>query len=291
MSGLRTVVSELKLPDGIGTVMKGSTGMRPDKLRQVDKGEILSYLKNDVEYFKYIPEYWDCEDMAYWGIACARCRCPGIPIGAALGRKLTGKKENHAVIVLWFEEGNKFETVYFDPTVKNVIKQKDFETWVAVPFPPYNPGAENGGLGVTPGFTKDDTIKNGALMLDVKYKIEMEKFGAVKNYLSSRKYERCNELLAKYIDTKDLKIVKRVKKILKAYRTPEDDAFWVFTRARREFRGYPIGVSFGTSKEKTTDGNSKAVLVLWSKSYEAPIYWDLHENGVTKDFTPRIVLV
>ena len=80
---------------------------REDFMETYDVNTVIQYLGN-LDFDTHIPEYYDCEDRAFWGVAHARYRFPGLPIGVVSGHTSQNHpipNQDHAVIVMWQSVG------------------------------------------------------------------------------------------------------------------------------------------------------------------------------------------
>jgi hypothetical protein len=270
-------MSNLKLPPGITPVGLGTTGMSDDAL-SYPRNDVLKHLKS-VKYdvADAEGESWDCEDMAFFGIASARCKFPGIRIGCLINTQ-------HALITFWYKDGNQLIQAYYDPTSDEEPSQ--FQSDVLVGFPP----AGLSGHKEIPPYDNARSYpylygNKAALFLDRNYKESEPQVNEVKQYLSSKSYDKCITP-GSTIDEQETS---------RQYYLIQDKAFWVFSQARKKFKGYPIGVAFGTAKIGADPLMDYATLVLWESHKTVPKYWDVDAGDLSSmagvKFTPNIIIV
>lgn len=280
---------ELKMPSGVRWCNSGTTGMRFPAMLSYDPDEVMKYLINvSVNYPKYQPNIWDCEDHAFLAAADVRCHYPGQPIGIAIGIATEGdvtiKGFMHAVNYLWFEHKvggqTKWMPQIYDPTMKRFVGS--FDTKVIIPLPI---------AGLTdhqelPPFEKFSFQKMAAFQLDDRdHKFELIDT-AVMNTLTNKLVKECPEPADK--ELKDLFMQAK-------YWSFNDRVFYWFAQIRKMHMGAPVGVAFGqaTTPDKP-QGFEYAGLVLW-RSADQFIYWNIQKAKDFKElnitFKPRIVIV
>lgn len=267
----------LKLPKGITLKTRGTTGLRVSHLLSHGSEKVIPYIANQAKnYGEYIPEKWDCEDFCFLAASDVRYAFQGTPVGVVLGsKKVKGKDEDHAVIVLWFEKdinGKKeWEYIYYDPTFPKGNPVTDFTPYVVIPIPP------SGSLNhyEYPPFEDFKFLEDAAFELD---EIDSYKFDLI---------DAAKETLIKW---KDEGYPGEGRFIDSTYYSYNDQVFRWFSLIRKEQKGAPIGAALGRYNEA-----EYGALIIW-KSIRQFKYWDIFE-GVEfaeedyPDFKPRVVLV
>lgn len=267
---------DLDMPSNIEFIKPdadGTTGLWSNFINPFRESEVLRFLK-DLNYGNRKENVWDCEARAFYGIAQARCKFRGCPIGAAIGRAIEGnfggkQQEFHTLIVFWHHN----TSVFFDPdaTLNRVVR---FEPHIVVPFPVFPPNDPDAIRRDIAPFDRFSLIRQGSLALNTEY--HTVDVNQVKEVLKN-KIPECP----------------RSQGIL-PLRVSEDRAFWSFINARKHFAekqsiAVPIGVSFGRATEGLAAGEDHGVVVIW-KSCSEPVFWDVDENKEVS-FSPRIVIV
>jgi hypothetical protein len=284
-----TIVKLKAVLDDLGSIGGGATKMwfaDQQILEAHSKGKILGVLKAEREsnpnFSKHIPGQWECFDRAYWGISVVRCKCPGAPVGVAIGIGKEGSPsvvgQPHAIIYFWTWENNDWTASLYDPLIGEV---HDFQTKAFVSFPPFRP---NWGFGIGKILKPFDTLQSidqGWIMLyDVMGGYNIDNFDNIKSDLANKSYSLCtppNDEAEKAIFDKK--------------RNREDRVFWVYNQLRNKYNRAAVGFALGTKPNETDKKKDSAAIVLW-KSATQCIFWDV-ENGVEiapKDFKPKFLL-
>jgi hypothetical protein len=298
-------------PETSGTYA-GNTGLDEGSIEPYPLGwnpepgntRVLDYLAS-LDYGVYNPEIWDCEDRAFWGVAHARHKFPGLAIGVASGkRKRGGKEEDHAVIILWDTDDDghisKSSKYYFyDPDLIRIKSPKppileeetEFTLELIVPFPMSKTHSTQS----IPPLDREEfknPIENKHFIWDYKHNWSFKKndvFAYLKD--SGQKVrERYGNGCPEFADPqRKPETHKTNMTVLRTYwQNDIDSAAWAFTHARRQFMGCPIGFAYG--RNNITQKND-AALIMWEDP-DNFTYFHLEEGILAeKDFKPSIVWV
>jgi len=266
----------LKIPS-ISSKIDGHTGIDKSLIIPHDKDPSIEDVK---EFMKklvmpaYIDQFWDCEDMAFYAIAKARCRYPCMPMGIAVG-VIKDTTENHALVILWDKNFSRAE--YYDPQRKDTM---DFNAKVIIPFPCHGKRS----AGNIPGTGALSFLdKGGAFCFDSYYDFSSEKIVKAKEFLKKGGLEECEE--------KTMKECCPPSVYKKSYSECDRMVSWFINfRKEEDLRGAPIGIAFGRWK----DAIDQAYLCFWEDSDQRPSYWSPNAR-VPKDqetnFKPNIIIV
>ncbi len=277
--------SDLSVPTSCPLRDSGSSGIDENFVhRRHSLNDVLGYLQS-LDYmgekegkFEYEEDKWDCEDMAFWGIAHVRCKFPGYPIAAAIGfgkegDGIAGKR--HALILLWHRDNNQWKHVYFEPNpqIKGLV---DFDTKIIIPFPPAIPNSHSN---LAP-FGSFSRVDKGSFILDREH--NFERTGDIQQYLKNKTYDKCRR-----------PTTPKEEQEFKDFRLMMDKVFWAFVQARKEFKGSPIGYAIGTYQVGSEPKKDVAMLVLWEASQKFK-YWHVDDGDLSTipgaRFDPRIII-
>lgn len=295
--GTRTLPKSIRNSETIVTVKKGNTGLdtglierdiaegiigKGDVVKGVTKDEFMDYLQT-LDFGEHIPEYYDCEDRAFWGMAHARFKYPGCLIGVAGGyaEYVKSKDKRHAVNIFWYNGPDGLESVLWDPIENEKTKKSKGEL----------KGGKSGFHDIKivisfPTNLKKSSLKRfgGIFKLDTKRLIyetkpEKEDGPGVLEYLEKELYNKGKFKCREKHDTSDFGAFKERW-------TDEDQALWAFAHVRRYYPGCSVGVAIGRPKS----GGSSAVLAIWPKR-GGPRYWDPKTKKEAVSFDPKVVFV
>jgi hypothetical protein len=261
-----------------------TTGMS-DRVHAHNPYEVLACLQ-ECDYEPHKNDVYDCEDRAFWGIAHARRKFPGQPMAAAFGKARSG--ENHAVIVFWSKVGkDKYVHHFFDPEGSRKGKTEkvagggvnggklidNFDTKILVPFPMWRPESETRKEleQQEPGDFEGFTYRSGAAVLDGSY--TLFDYNSLKNIV---------DYLENFGEQPSSDFWRIEEKVL-----------WAWVHARREFKGYAIGMAFGKYLgAKEDEDPNHAFLVFWRKD-KPYLYYDLKTGFPNNpdNFKPRTLIV
>jgi hypothetical protein len=275
---------DLAMPNGLNPTDSGTTGLAFDYVIPYDrynddgkgiKGvvDFLKTLKWDDPENQYKEDVWDCEDRSLWGVAHARCKFPGCPIGVAIGKAVEGDDagEDHAVIIFWYPRGEGWDCLYFEPDRPS--REVTFDPALIIPFPAYTPQSDSRRIELKPcdDSAKFPFIEIGALPLDRAH--DFGDISRIETYLKNS-VAKCPEPEGR-----------SAKRAFRNKRYLEDRVIWAFIHARREFKNEPVGVTFGTR-----GGKDHSAIVLWldSDTYK---FFDINDGDITNEFSPRLVFV
>ncbi|MCR3883125.1 hypothetical protein P0O24_02190 [Methanotrichaceae archaeon M04Ac] len=274
------------MPDGIRKTGSGINELDtdPGRMKVYDVDDVMDYLET-LKYGTYIKIYHDCEDRAFWGMAHARHRFPGLPIGVASGEAVEGPiadlpDKRHAVIVLWYQGEREIEPVFWDPLPEHqgTVEFRNVRSIIAFPIGrgPYTPRP----LG---GFTP---LNNQALIFDERRIIYRK--SDVLSYLNNEMYESGDHRCAEDHTTP---YTLSLRRMWRHY----DAALWAFVHVRRAFVGGPIGVAI---RDPTPGEASDTSIILWHKKDESKegndlgyAYWDPIRKEEMAGFKPKIIFV
>lgn len=259
----------------------GTTGLKTSTainlIDSFDINEDLIKFLESLNFGKYIPEFYDCEDRALWGMAHLRHMFPGAPIGVASGIAAEGPVEGqrHAVIILWNRaSGGKIEPAFWDPLPSHQGLVKFGNVKSIFTFPPSDK-PEN-----TPLVTR--SLNNKMLVYDEKRVVYPK--GDIMNYLINAPYEsECENAKAHSIPSPT---------IFKDHWSSHDKALWAFVHARRDFAGCPVGIAKGNK----VDGRSSWTVIIYFRENDAEdgklmhTYWDPRTNSEVK-FNPTTIVI
>lgn len=285
-----TIVKLKSVLDDLPSIGGGATKMwfaDQQILEAHSKGKILEVLDaeraNNPNFIKHIAGQWECFDRAYLGISVVRCKCPGAPVGVAIGigkeggPNVVGKP--HAIIYFWTWENNSWTPSLYDPLYGEV---HDFQIKAFVSFPPFRP---NSGLGegkILKPFDKLSPNDQGWIMLyDVMGGYDIDNFNNIRSDLANRRYNLCappNE--------------PNEKRAFDYKRSREDRAFWVYNQLRVKYNRAAVGFALGTKpNENDKTKKDSAAIVLWKNANEC-IFWDVEQGAeiAPKDFKLRFLL-
>jgi hypothetical protein len=301
-----------KFPPGLTGTPKGNTGLDEGFIHAYSLGwvpepgnttpKVLDYLAS-LDYGVYELPIWDCEDLAFWGVAHVRHRFPGCPIGIASG---TAYRENqwvgHAVIILWDtdDKGNISKSskyYFFDPDrIKSgnpILKEgTEFKMELVVPFPmgqTYSPQT-------IPPLDKSEFNKpliNYYFIWDKNHDWDIKAedvFAYIAKNESKDILERYTQGCPEYANPQKQSETHRVPDmaVMKTYwQRDVDRALWAFAHARREFKGGPIGFAFGKNSLSQND----AVIIAWKNANEYTYYHPKNGKITEAEFKPNVVWV
>lgn len=273
-SGLKSV-SPLNIT-GLSTKIKGHTGIDKSLFRHHDGDPSLDDAKAVIASIppdEYIPDFWDCEDLAMYAISKVRCKHPCMPIGLAIGQladqtKIPGK---HALIILWDKDFNRAEFV--DPADRPV-EPVDFIPDAIIPIP-CRGDRSNEGIPKTEGLA---FLKNGgAFVLDAKYDFSDAMISAAKKFFAKGAPDEC--------------IGSTCPEFKPSYDNYDRVFNWFINfRKEKALKGCPIGIAFGKYM-----GVDQALLVFWEKANQKFSYWTATAGKLSKDeardFAPTVIIV
>jgi len=274
------------MPEGIRKSQKGITELDtdPGRVKVYDIDDVMDYL-GSLKYADYIRVYHDCEDRAFWGMAHARHRFPGLAIGVASGEAVEGPiadlpDKRHAVIVLWYQGEKELEPVFWDPLPQHqgTVEFSNIRSILAFPIGsgPYKASP----LG---NFTP---LNNQALVFDER-RIVYRK-DDILSYLRGKQYESGDHRCAEDHTTPYTRSLERMWR-------DYDDALWAFVHVRRDYVGCPVGVAI---RDPTPGRTSDAVIIIWHQKDESKendsltyTYWDTIGKREVPDFRPKVIFV
>jgi hypothetical protein len=269
-------MTDLNVPGGLNAIKPdadGTTGLR-GYISPFPDSEIKNILTN-ADYGQYIPDIWDCEQRAFWGISQVRCKLYGCPIGAAIGKiqeaSYSSSSEMHTLIIYWKHlGGNNYQQVYFDPGLNR--ETTAFIPHIIIPFPVFRPSQPDIIRNEFLPFA-NNRIDSGYLALNTNY--TFVKADTIINRLKNLQ-DKCKEP-----DNPPI-----------AYRFSEDRALWASNHVRREFAfdkqggiSLPVGVAFGKVGSKDI-----GAIVIFNENDPA-IFLDADNFQPISSFTPRIIIV
>lgn len=274
----------LNVPTGFSVITKGTTGMWYNQIEHYTKygnNGIIPNLKG-INYGTYQTNFWDCDSKAYYGIANARCKMPGVAIGLAAGKALYEEmkgKGNHSIIIAWAKNGGgEYTHFYYDPAdnVHREIRPDEFVPDFIVPFPTYWPiGYPNERKDIPPfnNWALAGTSKNpGYIMLNPNYGVGQSQ--GILNYLAN--LPKCPNSEADLFSR-------------------EDEAFWAYMQARHEIdcpngqpanRSVPSAIGFALGEANSED---QAAVVVWTAKNDA-IFWSAKNRAAFPSFKPRLII-
>lgn len=284
--------TKLKMPVGAQYIRyenKGSTGLRPFRFKSHSPQKVENYiLERANKYGIYIPTNWDCEDHCFVVASEVRCKFWGQPLAIALGKAKGGSiaGQDHALLILWFQDQGKWMHRYFDPTLKKFVD--DFDTYHLIPLP-INGFKDHDDLPFPGNLKFHDTA---AYALDGRtYDYDLIN-GEVMDTLKGEGIEECPapEPGTEEGDQFD------------KYWAASDRVFYWFAHLRYEHKGTPpkgpapIGIAFGTAIIPGLGPQpvDMAALVLWKQPNDF-IYWEIDNktdlDSLNIKFQPRVVIV
>jgi len=274
------------MPDGIQRTMSGITELDTDpaRVKVYDIDDVMDYLET-LDFAKFIKIYHDCEDRAFWGMAHARHRFPGLPIGVASGEAAEGPiadlpDKRHAVIILWYQGEEELEHVFWDPLPQHqgTVRFRNIKSIVAFPI-------GRGPYTASP-LSKFTPLNSQALVFDEK-RIVYRK-DDILSYLKNELYESGEH---KCVEDHTTPYRLSLRRRWRDY----DDALWAFVHVRRDYVGCPIGVAI---RDPTDSGMSDDVIILWHKKDESKVdsnltytYWDPIGQKEVDNFKPKTIFV
>ena len=280
-----------KMPDKIQHVRSGVLGLETstDSMETYDVNTVIRYL-DGLDFTNYISEYYDCEDRAFWGVAHARYRFPGLPIGVASGRTSQNHPMpgvDHAVIIMWQsvgEDKNKnaiLKPVLYDPLPIPDRLVDNFATIMSViGFPVGDKTPPIEGRKLVP-------LNNTAIVFDEKriiYPLHTKDGKGILDYLQNKTYNK--ECVDKEFHTHAVGET-TFKDLWMGY----DEVLWAFAHVRRAYPGCPAGVAIG---DKNKYGLVTAALIVWHKK-DGEIthsFWNPYRpKNEGFNFTPRRLFV
>ncbi len=295
----------------------GTTGLDLDIAKPYREKMIQKFL-GLLDYNSYVPEYYDCEDRALWGMAHVRQKFIGCPIGIVDGiaeyPELSDRQ--HAIIVFWYEAatetGYEYRYKLWDPLPKSGTsigeitldpKSGFHSPQKVIAFP-----IGNGQVDVP--FIKD-FFRNSLWPTDIKFSVQFDNKYLeypLRTYVDEKTGKRIGPGMLEYLEDelyeKDGPFqcieLKRRPEAHKPFDpgadialTDHDKALIDFVHLRRAYPGCKTGLAIGKPKG---DGKSSAVIAIWSKTGgNQPIYWEHKLSEDTKgrivnDFDPKMII-
>jgi len=281
-----------------GAGVNVTTGLNEGKIFPMAKDRVIEYLSK-LNYGVHWPEFWDCEDRAFYGVAHARRMFPGIPIGVAEGIALEGPAEgqDHAVIILWYKNGkDTLDHTFFEPLLKNNKKFGEVKFPKTYPSPPVRITAFPSDTkrpdikDTIPPLNKYTRLKDRSVAFDNKrllYRTRTDDGLGILDYLENKIYEKeCPDIANHTVAN---------QAALDLFWKDADKALWSCVHVRRAYPGMPIGVAIG----KPVEGDATAVNILWYREGDKEngaikmLYWDPQEGdkGAIVKFEPRVTFM
>lgn len=205
-----------------------------------DKDGVFSYLYG-LNHKREAKTLYDCEDRAFWAMAHARHKFPGLPIcvvsGIAMegGPGMTGVP--HALIGLWWHKKNggvdEYVCSFFDPMLGRFVKGiKDIKAVIGFPIDSerWHPIPESIGS------------LDGKVIAFDEYRLiyPLDGENGISDYLINKRYEEpgnCKDPHDSIYDKKSPNFRNRWRDY--------DKALWEFVHLRHDYAGSPIGVAIG----------------------------------------------
>lgn len=292
---LKKVLDEL---GSVGGPKKYATSIwyaESDILKSYTEGKIMDALNTErstnPKFSKDIPGFWECTDRAYWGVSVVRCKCPGTPMGVAIGTGKVGKVvgQPHAVIYFWtwdFNNNSWTQTPsIYDPLYGPI---HDFDPKAFVSFPPYRPNFKFNGIKIGEAklmspFDTFTPIDKGWIMPSYDQKYYVDYFEDIKSKLTDKNNKIYTSCLPPNVQSE--------MDVFKRRRTREDRAFWTYNQIRDTYNRSAVAFALGTKPNETDDKKDSAAIVLWKSAKEC-IFWDVEQRAEisSADFEPRFVL-
>jgi len=305
----RTLTADSEMPIGIGggnmeTSAMGTTGLNTDrkvmKTHTIDldpiqfpnippTNTVVGYLKS-LDFDRYVEDFYDCEDIAFWGMAHARHRFPGCPIGVASGTAPDGHPyagQRHAVIIVFHSVGGKIQPGIFweprGPSGQPIGKIDDLRALKSVVSFPIGAGK---GPDTVPPLDTLERLDDQVLLFD-----ETRMIYPLQNVLDYLKKE-CSKRVGQFRCDENHKIFGPARDDFNGKWRHYDQALWAFAHVRRDFPGCPICVAIGDR----VDGKSFSVVVIWYCEGDKEgadlkyMYWDPDPDVNKKvDFKPKMI--
>jgi len=295
-----TMTALTRLPGGVDISQPvGSTGLHTDprRIAKYNINDLERYLVN-IDFTKHIPNYYDCEDRAFWGIAHLRHAFPGCPVGVASGYALEGpvasqSDKAHAVIILWYIENDKFNYVFWDPLPGCQLEIKRFNSQIVIAFPMglnQPSSSDPAPLRTVPVSSRLLPNPQGIpiVIFDDKrmiYKFNTPDEKGLLDYLKKAKYENECVDFSEHTIRDPTAFYEEPNRKWRHY----DQALWAFAHVRRSYPGCPVGLAINRHKEPFS------ALVIW-RPQGGVVYWnpdpDPNKRGIINDNDkPELILV
>ena len=276
-------VSVIPKPSGFFGVAGGTTMFDTDfkdmNILQ-DKQAVIDILES-LHYGTYVPEFYDCEDRAFWGAAHVRNAIPGYPIGVISGKAAYMQNQDHAIVMFFVKEDNKLKLVLYDPIKAHgevkLNNQTGFHSVMStVAFPICDKPVGQLFTG-HPKYQLGDKSHKDFLIFDNKrliYPLRKQNNGIL-DYLE-RGFRKCPDM-----DKHHKSETPADRITFKENWHDYDKALWYFVHVRRDYPGCPVGI--GIISPDDVKGGSNSVLAIWNSGREKdvdgklmpnPIYWD-----------------
>ncbi|VVB66972.1 Uncharacterised protein [uncultured archaeon] len=265
--------------EGLPTIGAGATGLNTGIIMHPYPIEIVEDELKKLNYGKYIKEFYDCEDRAFWGVMHLRHKFPGVPVGVVSGQAVEGPvsemaDRSHAVILLWYRERGELKYVFWDPLPEHQGEIK-FDPSIFITFPIGKPEIPM----VNPVPTDYYRINNNTVVFDQRrmvYELRTEDKKGLLDYLERGDHDTACKESHEIFNQPDF---------------PEnwrdyDKASWPFVHVRRAYPGCPVGVAIGNP----VTGKSYSSVILWDKDSKLH-YWDPITKKEESKFKPRIAFV
>jgi hypothetical protein len=264
----------------------------------------LRYL-GTLDYSDYIPEFYDCEDIALWAVAHVRRRFPGSGIGIASGTALEGDLANkdHAILILWYAQekdandnitkvGYKFWDPVYSPNGPSEMDSFEVKSIVSFPLGTEIPPSNRGDLRI---------LSNEALVFDEKrimYKKE-DLLGYLNNPSNISKivtedgeFRFWDDVNCRHLHNSNDHKQENNEDFLSRWKA-YDTTLSAFVHARRKFKGCALGMAIGD----VIGGVHSSAIIIWHESGESKEleygYWSpTHPSAnLNKNFVPRMIFV
>lgn len=267
-----------------------TTGMNTDvtEMREYEANSVLDYMKS-LTYGKYILEYYDCEDRAFWGMSHALLKFPGTPIGVASGYAVEGSvaelpDTRHAVIIVWYTKDSKLEYAFWDPMpqLQRLVEFKDVKSIIAAPIGNNSPPFQ---------FNINLLPDKRFIVFDEKRQIYPE--SEIRDFLTGAEKVQVGEVFYYDYPCHENHDVERVKTFENNWTTYEL-VLWAFAHLRRSLPGVPAGVAIGDPVRN--EGASRHTIVFWHRENDDPArapmpkFWDPYVNKIVR-FNPKKIFV
>ncbi len=281
MKPLSTPVGIVELDDEpLESVGGGTTGLMEGRttLNRIDDYDInVHVIKNlhGLNFAKYVPEFYDCEDRAFWGMAHLRHFLPGVPIGVASGVAQDGPiaGKPHAVIIIWRRgPGGDIVPEFWDPLPEHqgLVGFGGIQSIVAFP-------ADVGKINTPPIVNS----LNGSMLVYDRKRVAYRREDLL-NYLRTAPYEK-NCVNAKLHQ-------KSSESDFNSWWSRSDRALWAFVHARRDYPGCPVGVAKGNK----VSGDSTWLVTVFYKNDTGDLEWtyfDPKSSTEVKNFNPTMIFI
>lgn len=244
-----------------------------------DKQAVINILES-LHYGTHVPEFYDCEDRAFWGVAHVRNAFPGCPVGVISGKAAYMNNENHAIVMFFIKENNKFKLVLYDPIKKHgeveLNDQTGFHSVMsAVAFPICDKPVGELFRG-HPRHQLGSESRKDFLIFDANrliYPLRRENKGIL-DYLEKDLFiegsRKCPDIGKHHKPKTQAELITFARNW-----HDYDRALWYFAHVRRDYPGCRVGVGIVGPEDGKDESNS--VLVIWHNEKDMPgnpICWD-----------------